>query len=81
MKKPTKAELDLRAGRSAEAFGELLDTLPPGSHLAVFVIADLGDAFEAMLAATLPPDRVAPILRTWLERYERGETTPAPGGH
>lgn len=58
---------------AAEAFAKLL---PPGSDFALFLISDTGEAYFVGLAASLGPDVLAPIIRNWLERYDRGETWP-----
>jgi hypothetical protein len=51
--------------------------MPPGVHLVLFMITDEGQQFFAALAATMPPEEFAPIIRDWLAKYDAGEVGKA----
>jgi hypothetical protein len=61
------------ADRLAEMVDGLTEKLPAGLGFVVFLVADVGDHFEAILAASIPPEDFAPVLRRWLARYDAGE--------
>jgi hypothetical protein len=63
-----------KAQHAAEEMAEsLMSARPPGIDYVIFVIADAGDQFETVLTASLLPSTFAPILRTWLARYDAGD--------
>jgi len=61
----------------ANKIAKLVGSLPEGISMVVFLSAEQGDDIETIVLATLPPDRFAPVVRRWLERYDAGEATPA----
>jgi len=62
--------------RVAEQIIATSDLLPAGYGLACFLIALRPDCFQASLMATLDVEEFAPVLRGWLDRYDRGEAAP-----
>ena len=57
----------------AQAIIDLGERLPNGVHLVAFLIVDMGPQFESVVTATLNPAEFAPVLRTWLKRFDAGE--------
>jgi hypothetical protein len=61
------------AAKVAGVVRSIYEELPDGVELVVFVLTDIGPAFEAVVAASISPDAFAPVIRRWLERYDAGE--------
>jgi hypothetical protein len=69
---PTKANAEAMARRMAAVVADL----PEGMGL-VAVLFTIGDkTFDAALLGNTKPQQFAPVLRRWLERYDRGEAAP-----
>jgi hypothetical protein len=57
--------------------GSITEQLPDGVECVIFLLTDVGPAFEAVCASSTTPDVFAPVLRRWLERFDAGDA----GGH
>jgi hypothetical protein len=61
----------------AEALGKLAKRLPKDFGFVFFLVADVGDNYRAVVTSTMDPEAFAPIMREWLERYDRNECEPS----
>ena len=61
------------AARLAALTKQMVDLLPDGVGMVMFMIHNDDDGFRSTVASSVGPDVFAPVLRLWLERYDAGE--------